>query len=283
MSAEKEVLRQQMLLRALWRDARPGVLAGWCRDGAQQARGLQAYQANAGALAERALRAAYPTVAQLLGEESFAALARALWHRQPPRVGDVAVWGDGLAVFIAQAQGPQDEAYVPDVARLDWAVHLASSAADDAAAPRGLQRLAEPDPGALTLLARPGTALLDSPHPVVSLWQAHRAAGVERADRFAAVRAALALALAQGQAEAALVWRRGWRVEVAALGAAEARFTRAVLDGQNLGSALDAVGEAGGFDFEDWLLTTLQRGWLAGTHSPDQGGAGRAAATQYLG
>lgn len=279
MSIEKEALRQQMLLRALWRDARPGVLAGWCRDGAQQARGLQAYQAHAGALAERALRAAYPTVAQLLGEESFAALARALWHRQPPRAGDVAIWGDGLAVFIAQAQGPQDEAYVPDVARLDWAVHLASSAADDAAAPRGLQRLAEPDPGALTLLARPGTALVDSPHPLVSLWLAHRAAGFERADRFAAVRAALA----QGQAEAALVWRLGWRVEVAALGAAEARFTRAVLDVQNLGSALDAVGEAGGFDFEDWLLTTLQRGWLAGSHPHDQGGVGRAAATQHLG
>jgi hypothetical protein len=28
-----EALRQQMLLRALWRDARPGVVEGWLRDG----------------------------------------------------------------------------------------------------------------------------------------------------------------------------------------------------------------------------------------------------------
>ena len=71
---QKEALRQQMLLRALWRDARPGVVAGWMRDGARFARGLAAYQANAGALAERALGAAFPTIAALLGDESFARL-----------------------------------------------------------------------------------------------------------------------------------------------------------------------------------------------------------------
>ena len=45
MSADREALRQQMLLRALWRDARPGVVAGWMRDDpARFQRGLQAYQ-----------------------------------------------------------------------------------------------------------------------------------------------------------------------------------------------------------------------------------------------
>ena len=46
-----------MLLRALLGDARPGVVGGWMRDGARLARGLAAYRANAGALAERALAA----------------------------------------------------------------------------------------------------------------------------------------------------------------------------------------------------------------------------------
>ena len=41
-------------------------------------RGLKAYKANAQALAQRALGAAYPVVARLLGDESFAALASAL-------------------------------------------------------------------------------------------------------------------------------------------------------------------------------------------------------------
>ena len=87
----KEALRQQMLLRALLGDARPGVVAGWLRESAQPAqfeRGLAAYRAHAGASAERTLATAYPTVQQLLGEASFAALARALWHHQPALHGE---------------------------------------------------------------------------------------------------------------------------------------------------------------------------------------------------
>ena len=64
-----------------------------------RARGLKAYQSNGHALAERALRAAYPVVTQLLGDESFADLARALWHAQPPVRGDIACWGESLAVW----------------------------------------------------------------------------------------------------------------------------------------------------------------------------------------
>ena len=177
---DKEALRQQILLRALWQDARPGVLAGWTRDGERFARGLQAYQANAGALAERALAAAYPTIAQLLGEESFASLARLLWRRHPPLHGDVALWGAELPGFIAGDEQLAGEPYLADVARLDWAVHLAASAADAPAAVQGLHLLAEHEPAALWLHARPGTALLSSAHPIVAVWQAHRRRGEDR-------------------------------------------------------------------------------------------------------
>ena len=81
---QTEALRQQLLLRTLLGDARPGVVEGWLRGTpARQRRGLQAYQAHAGALAERALIAAFPTVAELVGAESFAALARACWQAWP--------------------------------------------------------------------------------------------------------------------------------------------------------------------------------------------------------
>ena len=64
--ADKEALRQQMLLRALLGDARPGVVTGWLQP-RQVQRGLATYKANAGALAEAALAAAFPTLQQLLG------------------------------------------------------------------------------------------------------------------------------------------------------------------------------------------------------------------------
>jgi hypothetical protein len=252
---QKEALRQQMLLRALWGDARPGVVTGWLRDAAPRAtRGLQAYRANAGALAERALAAAFPTVAQLIGAESFAGLARAFWHADAPVHGDVAQWGDGLPAFIAAAAQLTEEPYLADVARLDWAVHKCEAAADHNGPATGLERLADTEPAQLHLRIAPGTCVLVSPHPVVTLWQAHRSSAE---DRFVPVRAAFA----SGMGEHALVWRSGFKAQVSALADADARFTQAVLAGRSVDEALQTAGTD--FSFEPWLISALQQGWLA--------------------
>ncbi len=258
-AGDREALRQQMLLRALWQDARPGVLAGWTRDGEAFARGLQVYRANAGALAERALAAACPTLQQLLGEESFAAMARAFWYRHAPLSGDIAQWGHELPAFIAEAQQLASEPYMADLARLEWAVQRAQTAADAAGGVAGLDALAGADAPRCVLQARPGTALLESLHPVVSIWQAHRDTGAGRFER-------ARQALAEQRSETALVWREGWVVRVAAVPAAEQAFTRAVLQMQPLGAALETAGAA--FDFAGWLVQALQRGWLARVADP---------------
>lgn len=254
MNAEREALRQQMLLRALLGDARPGVVTGWLRDGAATARGLAAYQANAGALAERALAAAFPTLQQLLGEASFAGLARSFWRARPPQRGDVATWGGELAAFIADDEDLAPEPYLADVARLEWAVHEAERAAD-AGPPTGLERLEGHDPASLWLRLAPGTVLVESPHPVATIWHAHRS---DAPDRFAPVRAAFAA----GRGESVRVVREGWRATVAAVGSDEARFTAALLAGRPLGDALSEAGS--GFDFGVWLVAALQGQWLAG-------------------
>ena len=97
----------------------------------QYQRGLQAYRSNGGALAERVLVAAYPTLNRLMTEESFASLARHLWRVAPPAQGDLAQWGGRLADFLRQQEDLMaHEPYLPDVAALEWAVHCASTAAD---------------------------------------------------------------------------------------------------------------------------------------------------------
>ena len=259
LAAQKEALRQQMLLRALWADARPGVVTGWLRDApARATRGLQAYRANAGALAERALTAAFPTVAQLVGEESFAALARALWSTQPPQRGDIGLWGEALPDFIAAAPQLADEPYLADVARLDWLLHRAEQAADRSAA-RGLELLAEADPMRLQLRLAAGVALLCSAYPVFSIRQAHRS---EAEDRFAPVREAFAAA----RGENVLVWRDGFKAAASTLPDADARFMQAALDGRSLAQALDDAGA--GFAFDGWLRQALQQGWLEAFETP---------------
>lgn len=254
----REALRQQMLLRALWHDARPAVVEGWLRGHpARRRRGLQAYQAHAGALAERALAAAFPTVAQLVGEDSFAALARAVWHAQPPLDGDIARWGDDFPAFIAASAQLVSEPYLADVARLDAAVHRAERAADDTAPAQGLQHLAEADPADLHLQLRAGWAVVVSAHPVVSIHSAHRS---QAADRFEPVQAAMA----RGDGECAQVRRDGWAVRVQAIAPAQAGFEQAVLSGRSLQQALDAAGP--GFDIGAWLIHILRSDGLAAVH-----------------
>ena len=253
MSLEAE--RQRWLLATLAQGGAP--TAGWLDARMPAAPGLAAYRRNAAATAERALQAAHPTLQQLLGPASFAALARTAWRCHPPTAGDLALWNGGLTTLIAESESLGGEPYLPDVAAVDWAVHRAGFAAN-AAAPTGLQRLADHDPQHLRLQLAAGTALIDSAYPVAGIWRAHR-----RSDgaRFDAVRAALA----SGVGEAALVQRQGLRVQVLALDAATARFTAALLSERPLATALELAGD--GFDFAAWLLPAVQQWQLISVRS----------------
>jgi Putative DNA-binding domain len=257
----REAQRQQWLLaQLLGRDAAaPGDRSAWLRETEPRAeRALQAYRANAGALAERALAAAYPTVAELLGDEAFGQLARALWHAAPAQCGDMGLFGADLAPFVEASDQLRDEPYLPDLARLEWAVHRAAFAADAGNEAPPLQRLAQADAAELRLVLRPGSAIVCSAHPVHAIWQAHRLPrGAERDEAFALVRQRRAA----GEGDNAFVMRNGWRVDVVLLTDTDARFTAALLGGATLSAALDAGGDP--FDFEAWLRRALTGSWLA--------------------
>jgi hypothetical protein len=252
----REATRQRLLLRAIVSRGDGLALNGWVREsGARMGRGLAAYQANLGAAAERALAGTFPTVRQLMGDESFAAMARDFVRRCPPARGDLAWLGESLPAFIADAEALRSEPYLADVARLEWAVQRAESAADDDGPVRGLERLAGHEPSQLAVRFRAGADLLASPWPVARIWLAHRS---DASNRFDGPRAAFAA----GRGDTALVWRRGWRAQVAALDAADARFTLAAFEGRDLAAALDAAGSL--FAFDAWLARALREGWIAG-------------------
>jgi hypothetical protein len=257
----REALRQQQLIRVLWRRAGEASLAEWLRGPAGHAvLGVAAYRGNAAAVAERALAQAFPTVRQLLGEESFAMLARAFWHRCVPLQGDLAQLGAELPGFVEGDPQLAGEPYLADVARVDWAVHCIEQADDVDAPPPGLQRLAGDDRDRIRLVLRPGIAALRSSWPVARIWHAHRS---ERADRFAQLREDLA----RGAPEDVLVWRDGWRGVVEAVAPAPFAFTQALLDDSTLGDALRRAGDA--FSFERWLHDALARRWLVTVTGPD--------------
>jgi hypothetical protein len=258
---QREQLRQQMLLRSLWTGSSPSGLQGWL---AQQSangqarpnqRGWLAYVANAHASAERALASCFPTVQQLMGEESFAAMARAYWHDRPPQRGDLAWLGEGLANFISRSPQLAAEPYLADVAHLEWALNRCEAAADVLGDLTTLALLAAQDPQHLLVQLAPGAALIASSHPIVSIWLAHHQP-LDPLDPFAAVREAFAL----GAGEHAVVWRQGWRARVQVVDSETAAFFSAVLRGRSLGQALNAVGPD--WRFDAWLELAVSQGML---------------------
>jgi hypothetical protein len=112
-----------------------------------------------------ALAGGLPTVAQLLGDESFAAWRARFWQPPRPGTGDLATWGAMPARFIAASAQLADEPYLADVARLDWAGASGLRAADD-------DRRRRPGPAGHADPIRCGCAacrvhaLLRSAHPV---------------------------------------------------------------------------------------------------------------------
>lgn len=221
-------------------------------------RGLQVYQANADVLALRSLQASYPVVNQLVGDDTFALLARDLWHHAPPVRGDVAQWGAGLADWVASIAELADEAYLPDVARIEWALHQSATAADATADLTTLALLTQHDPDALTLQLAPGSAVLHSQHPATSVVTAH----LYNNPSFDEV----GQQLRRQTAESALVWRQGLRPRVTTYLQADALFVACLLQGGSLVAALDASSAAthSCFDFSTWLPQATQDGLLLG-------------------
>lgn len=244
-------LQQQALLTALFGAPQNASKSIAAHAHGNWARGLKAYQGNGHALAQRSLQAAYPVLAQLLGEESFEALACALWHADPPRRGDLALWGEALPAFVAASAQLADEPYLADVARVEWALHRAASAADAEPELATLALLTTHPPAQLALRLSPGTTVVASAYPVASIVTAHLEASPTLEEAGQRLRA--------GLGETALVWRQGFKPRLRAALPGEAVFVAALLSGASLAVALD---QAGPLDFSLWLSQAVHSGLL---------------------
>lgn len=259
--------QQQLLLDALF--ARPGD-ARHVADArlnaqldvrqAQSVRGLAAYRSNGHAMAERALRAAYPVIAAMLGDPSFELLARDLWHTHPPCAGDLALWGDALPNFLQASDQLSDAPYLGDVARAEWALHRAASAADAEPDLPSFARLGSEDPLGLALTLSPGTTVVSSRHPVANLVTAHLHGSPSLAEA--------AQRLREQRGEHVVVWRQGLRPRIANIEPTAAALVQTLLDGANLLAALDAAcaseTSTSAFDFSIWLTAAVTDGLVIG-------------------
>ena len=186
------------------------------------------YRGNLHAGWMRALGDAYPVVRQLVGEEFFEGLAPAYGAAYPSQDPDLAGFGAHLPSFLEGFAPAASLPYLPDVARLEWALHRAWLAPD--VAPASIALLAGLSPESLDAVRftlRPSAAVLRSPWATVALWRAHQADGPALPSRV-------------DKPCTALVTRAGWTVEVVELDGFEATLLERLAAGAAFGEALDA-------------------------------------------
>jgi hypothetical protein len=199
----------------------------------------------------------------MVGADDFGRLAREFWRAHPPLRGDLGEWGGAFATWLGAHDAMAPWPYLADSARLDFALHCNERAADAEFNAASLSLLETADPSRLCLRLMPGTALIRSVWPIVSIHRAHQFDGDAAEQAFAAVRESVE---AQ-RGEDAMVVRRGWRGGVVSLGSADARWTQSLLAGADLARALEQAGE--GFDFAAWLQAAIRNAWLKDVAASD--------------
>ncbi len=136
---------------------------------------LAIYRNNVLANYRKALAATFPVVQALVGPGFFGATIDAFVRAYPSRRGDVNRYGGDLARFLATYPPARDLPYLPDVARLEWAIDQAAIAADAGAL--DLDSLAAVPASKLGLLRftlHPSARLVVSAYPILRIWQTNQ-------------------------------------------------------------------------------------------------------------
>jgi hypothetical protein len=186
-----------------------------------------------------ALRLSYPAVRKLVGATFFEGAARVFAHERPPRASWLDLYGADFADFLATFTPAASLPYLPDVARLDWAVDRALHSPD--VEPLDARAIAGVDPALhehIRFTVDPSVSLLRTDYPADAIWRA-----VLESDD--AALAALDLADRPVQLQ---VRRLENGVEVDRIDESAFRITAALMAGQPLGAALgcdDASSAAG--------------------------------------
>lgn len=205
-----------------------------------------------------ALADTFPVVRALVGDAFFRALAAAFVRGDPPRSPVLHAWGEAFPSFVAGHGAAAALAYLPDVARLEWARVEAFHAAD--AAPVAQPPEAGERTGELLPVLHPATRLVCSPHAVVSLWAAHQQDTEPEH-------------IVIDPAENALVVRPAHEVLVLRCDDGTAAFVRAAQRGRCLHECAVAGVAHAGFDLGACLGLLLAHGALASLELPPGEGA----------
>lgn len=136
---------------------------------------LDIYRNNYRGNLQGALALAYPVTRQLVGDKFFKVMATRYIESHPSKSGNLHDYGAELGEFLEFFPNARDLPYLPDIARLEWACHLAYFAED--AEPLDIAALASIAPDEqerLHFRLNPACRIIRSQFTIVDIWQAHQ-------------------------------------------------------------------------------------------------------------
>lgn len=222
------------------------------------ARRIAVYRNTVQASLTDVLAAAYPVVRRIVGEAFFAGLARRYIAAHPPAAPQLSDYGAAMADFIAAAEPLRPLAYLPDVARLEWARGEAYFAADaETLAAQTLAAVPPVDLPDVRWTLHPATRLVISDFPIHRIWQVNQPEVAEVPEVDMTV------------AEAVLVSRARHQVTARKLSAGDAAMLAAMAAGATLAEAVGDAGDAEpAFNLQEALHLHLQGGTFSGIILP---------------
>jgi hypothetical protein len=173
MTALREL--QQGFAQALIVDDDPEFYARIHGNGLSAARRFAVYRNNVFTSLSEALRACYPVVERLVGEDFFSHAAKQYVRRYPSVSGNLHDYGSDFAGFLAEFPSTSQLAYLADVARLEWLMQETYHAAESPG--MDLQALALVTPEqhyALRFRLNPAARLMRSQYPVLRIWRVNQ-------------------------------------------------------------------------------------------------------------
>jgi len=144
-------------------------------NGLDAQRRINIYKNNLFISLAAALCAVYPVINKLVGDAFFSYAAKEYIKQHPSKSGDLHSFGEYFSEFLGRFSPTEKFVYLPDIAKLEWAYHLAFHAGNE----NGL------DLDALTKLTllqlsnirfriNTSAALIESEYPILKIWQANQ-------------------------------------------------------------------------------------------------------------
>jgi hypothetical protein len=220
-----------------------GIAAG----GVEAETRIGIYRGNVLGNYRKALAATYPVIKRLVGAPFFDAASDHFVRGHPSTGGDINRYGADFALFLGDYAPARELRYLPDVARLEWAVDQAAIARDApafdlaalAAVPADLH-------GELRFSLHPSARLIVSEYPILHIWRANQP-GADADQR---------IDLDEGGDHLLVLRREGDGIVVERLAQPEHLLLSLLEAGRPLGEAADdCIASSPGFD----LAAALQR------------------------